>query len=98
MIIVTGSVFVKENCLQEALQLCQQHVERSLTEPGCLSHTFYAKPDNPLELFFFEEWQSLDTIQAHFSVPASQQFVQTLTSLCTELPKLEMYSADKIAR
>lgn len=98
MIIVTGNVLVKTEYLNEAITLCQQHVARSLSEPGCLSHAFYAAPDNPHSLFFFEEWSDNDAIQAHFAVPASQQFVATLTQLCAQPPQLSMYSADKIKR
>lgn len=98
MIIVTGEVLVSKEHLSEALLLCKQHVERSLAEPGCLSHAFYAAPDDPLKLFFFEEWSDNDAIQAHFKVPDSQKFVVSLTKLSATPPRLSMYSADKIVR
>lgn len=98
MIIVTGNVTLKDKCLKEGKALCAEHVARSLEEPGCISHAFYAAPDNPSKIFFFEEWESPEAIHTHFAVPASQAFVKQLTSLASSEPQLNMYSAEKIAR
>jgi len=78
MILVTGSVVVKDGQLDEALALSLEHVRRSRTEPGCLSHAVHRDVENPSRLVFVEEWADRAAIAAHFAVPASRAFAKAL--------------------
>ena len=97
MIIVIGSVLVQEGRMAEALKLSLEHVHRSRTEPGCVSHAVHVDCENPARLVFVEEWRDHPSLQAHFEVPASSQFVGALTALLVERPKMAVYQAEQPA-
>jgi quinol monooxygenase YgiN len=96
MIVVMGSVLVQEARMTEALKMGLEHVHRSRTEPGCISHAVHVDCENPLRLVFVEEWSDHAALQAHFKVPASKQFVVAMSSLATEPPKMVMYQSERV--
>lgn len=98
MIIITGSVVVREGELERALAHSLEHVRRSRLERGCVSHAVYQDSEHPDRLFFFEEWADQAAVAAHFAVPASRAFVKALGDLATEAPRLSMYEASQLAR
>src|SRR5438105_3412802 len=69
MIIVTGSILARADTFDEVLRLSREHVERSRKEPGCVSHAVHVDCENPLRLFFFEQWADEAALRAHFAVP-----------------------------
>jgi quinol monooxygenase YgiN len=96
MILVIGSVVAKEGYLSEALTLSQEHVARSKTEQGCISHAVYDDTDNPQRLVFVEQWASREALFEHFKVPASRNFVKALTELSAGEPSITAYEAKQI--
>ena len=97
MIIVFGNVQVAPHHMNEARKLAKEHVERSRTEPGCISHNVYEDPDRPNLLVFVEEWSDPATLAAHFAVPASQAFVHEVTALAETPPVLRMFEATPLS-
>jgi quinol monooxygenase YgiN len=91
MIIVTGTVRVRPEDLDRALEVSLEHVHRSRTEPGCLSHAVHQDVEDPLRLFFFEQWEDDPALKAHFAVPESLAFVTALSELTTERPIMEIH-------
>ncbi len=71
-------------------------MQRSRTEPGCVSHDMHTGPEQPLRVFFFERWDSLDALQAHFVVPASREFGRRLGKLAAEPPSMTVYAAEVV--
>jgi quinol monooxygenase YgiN len=57
MILVTGSILAREDTFDDVLRSCLEHVERSRKEPGCISHDVHVDCQNPMRLFFFEQWR-----------------------------------------
>jgi|GEM_PF-131837 quinol monooxygenase YgiN len=98
MVIVIGNVTVREDTLEQALTLARAHVERSRTEPGCISHAVHIDTENPNHLVFLEQWQDMDALQQHFRVPESASFVSALGELALEPPTLKLYTADEVPR
>jgi len=96
MIIVTGTVNVKDECFNEALALSLQHVRHSREEPGCVSHDVTQGVDSRNQLFFYEQWQDEASIKTHFALESSQQFVKKLSTLCITPPVLSMFNAEQI--
>ena len=76
MIVVTGSVTARGDSFDEVRKLSLEHVRRSRTEPGCISHAVHVDCENPLRLVFFEQWADRAALLAHFAVPASRDFVR----------------------
>lgn len=96
MIVVVGSVKVKAGHMARAQELGLEHVRRSRTEPGCISHAMHVDCENPNRLVFLEEWADQASLQAHFQVPASRQFAAQLSECAVEPPRLALYAAEKI--
>ena len=78
MILVTGSILVREDSFDDVLRACLEHVERSRKEPGCMSHDVHVDCQNPMRLFFFEQWADEAALRAHFEVEGSKAFVRSL--------------------
>ncbi len=81
MIIVTGSVTARPETFDELRQASLDHVHRSRTEPGCISHSVQVDCENPLRLFFFERWSDMAALKTHFVQPGSGQFMASVRSL-----------------
>lgn len=95
MIIVTGSVTIKLENIDAALALSLEHVNRSRLENGCISHAVNIDAEHANTLFFYEQWADNQVLMEHFAVPASQQFVASLTELAEKAPQLNIYEAQK---
>ena len=91
MIIVTGSVSVREEAVDEALEVALAHVRRSRTEPGCLLHSVHRDAEQPSRLFFYEQWKDRAVLDVHFAVPESGEMVRALSALAVEPPSMQIY-------
>jgi quinol monooxygenase YgiN len=98
MIVVTGSVTARADSFDEVRRLSLDHIRRSRTEPGCISHAVHVDCDNPLRLVFFEQWADRAALLAHFAVPASRDFVRALQSLAEGATTIELYEATRLER
>jgi quinol monooxygenase YgiN len=96
MIVVTGSVTARPDTFDEVRRLSLEHVHRSRTEPGCISHAVHVDCENPLRLVFFEQWADRTALLTHFAVPASRDFVRSLQSLAAAATTIEIYDATKV--
>ena len=96
MLIVIGSVIARSQALDELVRLSQEHVARSLKEPGCLAHAVHQDLGNPLRLVFVEQWSDLPSLRAHFKVPESIAFARALTSLVAAPPEMKIYDASEL--
>ena len=96
MIIVWGSIEARAGKLEEVLQLSLEHVQRSRSEPGCIHHSVQIDAENPNRLVFFEEWQDMSSLQAHFKVPESVLFINNTSKLSSGSPEMKIYDASKI--
>jgi quinol monooxygenase YgiN len=96
MIIVTGSVLARPDSFDKLLAISLEHVRRSRTEPGCLSHAVHQDAENPLRLVFLERWADAPSLAAHFAVPASRQFVKDVRELVAEPPEMSVYDSTPV--
>lgn len=95
MIIVHGAIELDPNHWEEAMELSLAHVERSRLEPGCISHAVHIDAENPNRLVFFEEWQDMEALHAHFRVPASADFIRRLEDLATSKPDMRIFRSER---
>jgi quinol monooxygenase YgiN len=79
MLIVTGSVTAHAHTFEELETVSLEHVRRSRTEPGCISHAVHVDCENPLRLFFFEEWTDRSALDTHYV--AAKTFIRALRGL-----------------
>jgi quinol monooxygenase YgiN len=95
-VVVTGSIQSKPERIDELVRLCLEHVRRSRSEPGCLSHTVHRDVEDPLRLVFVEEWANRAALLAHFAVPASRAFVKAAAACATGAPSMALYEVDAL--
>lgn len=96
MVLVIGSVVVRDGQLAEAIALSREHVARSRTEPGCKAHSVHQDTENPNRLVFVEQWSDQAALAEHFKVPASRSFVKALAALATTAPSMSVYEATEL--
>lgn len=93
MILITGEVLARAETLDELISVSLEHVRRSRTEPGCMSHAVHVDVENPLRLVFVERWADRAAVSAHFAVPESGAFVRAATKLAVNPTSIQIYEA-----
>jgi len=97
VIIISASFTVPPVNREEIIALCIEHSVRSRAEPGCVLHHIHADCEDPARLFYYEEWQDEAAVAVHFAVPESGDFVERLTALVGERPKIGIYRAEAVS-
>jgi quinol monooxygenase YgiN len=92
MILVIGDVTLRAGTLDEALAESRIHVDRSRTEPGCISHDVHVDTEIPNRIVFVERWLDDAALKTHFKVPESIEFARTLSRLAAERPVADIYA------
>ena len=95
MMIVTGRIVARPETFDELLAASLEHVRRSRAEPGCISHAVQRDVEDEHRLVFFERWADRASLDDHFRVPASADFVRTVTRLAAQPPTIEIYQATR---
>jgi quinol monooxygenase YgiN len=98
MILVAGSILAREESFDGVRRSCPEHVERSRKEPGCISLDVHVDCQNPLRLFFFEQWADEAALRTHFAVEGSKTFVKSLKGRIVETSGTRIYRAESIPR
>jgi quinol monooxygenase YgiN len=96
MIVVTGDILARADTVDQVLALSLEHVQRSRTEPGCISHAVHRDAESPLRLVFVEQWADRAALLAHFAVPASRAFAKAAGALAAAPPSIQIYEAEPI--
>ena len=97
MILVIGECAIKEEAINEALQISLEHCARSLLEAGCLSHEVSRGVKDPLRLIFVERWADHAALMAHVQVPASRAFGKALGQFCSSAPRMDIYDSTPVS-
>jgi quinol monooxygenase YgiN len=90
MLIVTGSITAKPETFDALLEAALAHVARSRTEPGCVSHGVHIDCENPMRLFFYEEWADRAALDAHFAKEDSLGFMKAVRELCASSTRVKI--------
>jgi quinol monooxygenase YgiN len=96
MIIVTGSVTGREGSFDALLEASLAHVHRSRAEDGCLLHSVQVDCENPLRLFFYEQWRDMAALKTHFAQPGSHQLMQAVRAFAASSENITMYEASVV--
>ena len=96
MIIVSGKVTVLSGKMDEALKVSQEHVMRSRSEPGCISHGVSVNAETANQLVFFEQWESLALLKSHFVVPESRTFATAISKLASAPPEISIFESTEV--
>jgi quinol monooxygenase YgiN len=98
MIIVTGTATASPETLAEMTAISFEHVRRSRTEEGCISHNVHIDCENPMRLMFFEQWTDADALKKHFMVAESRAFARRLRELSApdSGDRMDVYEVAKV--
>ncbi len=96
MVIVSAAVQVRPDAVEQALALSLDHVRRSRSEPGCVSHAVHQDVEDPARLFFFERWADRDALFGHFQDPQARAFARALNELSAEPAEMTIYEAEAV--
>lgn len=96
MIVVLASIDIKAGYMEQGLTIASEHVARSRTETGCISHDVHIHAENKQQLVFVERWTSLEDLKTHFNVAGSQQFLQDIKTVAASEPVIEILQADTV--
>ncbi|MES2045671.1 MAG: putative quinol monooxygenase [Pseudomonadota bacterium] len=93
MIIVTGSVTARPDSFEALRQASLVHVHRSRLEDGCLLHSVQVDCENPLRLFFYEQWRDMAALKTHFAQPGSHELMKAVRDHAASSENIAMYEA-----
>lgn len=79
-IIISGTVDLPPERLDEALAAARPLIEGALTEPGCLDYDWCPDPLHPGRIRVFERWDGEASLAAHFRGEWYQRMRETLAS------------------
>jgi len=97
MIIVTGSVTAREDSFDALREASLAHVHRSRLEDGCLLHSVQIDCEDPLRLFFYEQWRDMAALQAHFVQPGSHELLRAIRELAASSEPITILDASELA-
>ena len=78
MIIVHGTIPIRSDCRERALELARAMTEATQAEAGCISYDFYIGLSDPNTLMLFQEWENMDALMGHFQTEHMDEFLREL--------------------
>ena len=81
MIIVHGTIPIKPDCREQALQLARTMADATREEFGCISYDFYVGLSDPNTLMLFQEWETMDALMDHFQTEHMETFLERLPEI-----------------
>jgi len=78
VIIVHGTIPIRPDCREQALELARRMTEATQSETGCISYDFYVGLSDPNTLMLFQEWESMEALMGHFQTDHMDEFLQAL--------------------
>ncbi|MEC7924703.1 MAG: putative quinol monooxygenase [Actinomycetota bacterium] len=74
MIVIAGTLTLGVAVDESVLDACRTMMEATHAENGCIDYVFSADPLNDHTLRVFEQWESLEDLEAHFEAPHMSPF------------------------
>ncbi len=93
MILVIGAVVARTGSFEELCQQGLDHVHRSRSEDGCVSHAVHIDCENSSRLVFVEQWRDRAALDCHLTEPGSLLFVTAVRRLAEAVEAINIYDA-----
>tara|TARA_Y100001970_G_scaffold16997_1_gene19158 strand:- start:335 stop:634 length:300 start_codon:yes stop_codon:yes gene_type:complete len=78
MIVIAGTLTLEVDVDESVLDACRTMMKATHAEKGCLDYVFSADPLNVNTLRVFEQWESLEDLEAHFQAPHMSPFRESM--------------------
>ena len=91
MIHILASFEVKNDKLSDFIKLCNELIEESRKEEGCVSYHLQQNTERENYLVFVEEWKSDEAIEKHNSSEHFTRIVPLLVEMCETAPVIQTF-------
>lgn len=91
MIVIAGTVKVREDRREQAVAAALRLAEATRREPGCIDYRFSSDLADPTVFLIFEEWESEEALAKHFRTEHLQAFRAEMPGLVAEAPAIRRY-------
>jgi quinol monooxygenase YgiN len=101
MIIVQGDFVIKPGQRDEAISAMIAVAHGTQQEAGCIRYNFYADLEDPDKFIVYEEWESMDHLNAHLSAdnpPAHMVAFRKASEGVRESASVQFMNAERIQR
>jgi quinol monooxygenase YgiN len=96
LIIVHGTIPIRPEYREQALELARGMTEATRAEPGCISYDFYVGLSDPHTLLLFQEWESMEALMRHFQTLHMEEFLQALPKVVSGEITTRRYSVQSV--
>ena len=96
MIIVHGSIPIRPERRERALELARSMTEATQAEMGCISYDFYVGLSDPNTLMLFQEWESMEALMGHFQTDHMDEFLRALPDVVSGEVTTRRYAVQTI--
>lgn len=97
MLVISGTMKIRQDRMDEARRQAMSIMTSSAGEPGCRTYELSAQLADPLALRLFEEWDSAEALSAHFQTPHFQAFAAALPDLLAAPPTFLRYEVAEVS-
>ena len=91
MIHILAGFKVKNDKLSDFIKLCNELIEESRKEEGCVSYHLQQNTERENYLVFVEEWKSNEAIEKHNSSEHFTRIVPLLVEMCEDAPIIQTF-------
>ena len=98
MIIVAGTIPIRADKREEAIEAALWMAEQTNQEEGCISYAFFADLKDPNLFHIFEEWESGEALAAHFEAPHMAEFRQRIPNFVAGPGKRKRYEVSSSSK
>lgn len=96
MIIVHGTIPIRAERKEEAMDLARRMADATRTEMGCISYDFYLGLSDPNTLMLFQEWEDMDCLMGHFQTDHMGAFLKELPDLVSGEITTKRYAVQSV--
>ena len=94
MIIVHGTIPIKAETRDKALDLARWMEFESRREDGCITYEFFVGLSDPNTLMLFQEWETAEALAEHFNTEHMERFLEALPEVLNGRVSTRRYAVE----
>jgi quinol monooxygenase YgiN len=96
VIIVHGTIPLKPDSREQAIQLARRMADATRGETGCISYDFYVGLSDPNALMLFQEWENMEALMGHFQTDHMEKFLKELPDIVSGEITTKRYAVQSV--
>ena len=98
MLVVAGTFQIKPEKREEAVQLLLHVVAETKKEAGCYVYDFFSELSDVNLFHVFEEWESMEHLQAHFLTPHIKALGEAFPEMLASPANVKKYLVSSVEK